>query len=152
MSTKVLASNVFLDNASSTVDEVMQFLAEKAVEAGAATDSNAVYEAFKAREAEGTTGMMGGFAIPHAKNAAISTPCVMVAKLANPVDWRSMDGEPITCVIALLIPAAEAAEHLAVLSRVAVLLMDEGFRANMLAATTADEVANLVNAGLEQEA
>ena len=152
MSTKVLASNVFLDNASSTVDEVMQFLADKAVEAGVATDAAAVYEAFRAREAEGTTGMMGGFAIPHAKNAAISTPCVMVAKLANPVEWRSMDGAPITCVIALLIPANEAAEHLTVLSHVAVLLMDETFRANMLAATSADEVAELVNAGLAQEA
>ncbi len=152
MSTKVLASNVFLDNASSTVDEVMQFLAEKAVEAGAASDSQAIFEAFKAREAEGTTGMMGGFAIPHAKNDAISAPCVMVAKLANPVEWRSMDGAPITCVIALLIPAGAAAEHLTVLSHVAVLLMDETFRSNMLAATTADEVAALVNAGLEAEA
>lgn len=152
MSTKVLASNVFLDNPATSVDEVMQFLSEKAVAAGVATDASAVLEAFKAREAAGTTGMMGGFAIPHAKSEAVSEPCVLIVKLAQGVEWRSMDGAPVTCVLGLLIPASQSAEHLAMLSRVAVMLMDEGFRSGMLAATDADAVAKLVNDGLEAEA
>ena len=60
----VKTSDVYLDNAASTVDEALDFLSEKAVEAGYAPDKQAVLDAFKAREAEGTTGMMEGFAIP----------------------------------------------------------------------------------------
>ena len=66
MSDYVSASHVVLGCSASTVDEVLKLLSEQAVSFGIATDAEALCEAFKAREAEGTTGMMGGFAIPHA--------------------------------------------------------------------------------------
>ena len=69
MSDFVTASHVFLACNASTVDEALRFFADKAVELGCAGDADVVYESFKAREAEGTTGMTGGFAIPHAKTS-----------------------------------------------------------------------------------
>ena len=124
MSETVTASHVFLGNTASSVDEVLQFLSEKAVELGVTDDAEATLEAFKNREAEGTTGMMGGFAIPHCKSDIVKQATVMVVKFSGEVAWSSMDNAPIKCAIALLIPAAQAGDvHLQLLSHVAVLVM-----------------------------
>lgn len=149
MSEFVPASHVLLDCSAATVDDALELIAERAVAFGLAEDAAAVRDAFKAREAEGTTGMMGGFAIPHAKSEAITASGVIVAKFSGGVEWASMDGEPITCAIALLTPASEAGTtHLQLLSKVAVLLMDEHFRSEVQAAADAEAIAALVNDGL----
>ena len=89
--------------------------------------------AFLAREAEGSTGMMEGFAIPHAKSDAITDAAVIVVKDDSGVTgWDTMDGAPVNVAIALLIPGAQAGTtHLKILSKVAEALMDEGFRATV---------------------
>ena len=66
MSSYINSAHVFLDVPAATVDEVFAFLSDKAIELGISDDRDAVLEAFKAREALGSTGMTGGFAIPHA--------------------------------------------------------------------------------------
>lgn len=151
MSEFVPASNVLLNQSAASVDEALELLANKAVELGLSDDAAGVLEAFKAREAEGTTGMTGGFAIPHAKSDAIKQAGMIVAKFSEGVKWASMDNEPITCAIAILTPAAEAGTtHLQLLSKVAVLLMDEGFRSNVQSADDAAKIAELVNAGIDE--
>ncbi len=146
MSEIITSSNVYLDGTATTIKEVFRFFAEKAVEIGVADDADAVYEAFKAREAEGTTGMTGGFAIPHAKCAAITKPAVIVAKFADGITWDSMDGVPITCAIALLTPAAQAGTtHLKMLSQIALALMDASFRSQLMEASEPEEIASLVS-------
>ena len=152
MSTFVPASHVLLDQSAGSVDDALRLLASRAVELGLASDADAVYEAFKARESEGTTGMTGGFAIPHAKSDAISKSGMIVAKLNEGVTWASMDNVPITCAIAILTPSSEAnTTHLQLLSKVAVMLMNEDFRARVLAAEDAEKISELVNAGLDEE-
>ena len=152
MSDFVSASHVVLDCSASTVDEVLKLLSEQAASFGIADDVDALFEAFKAREAEGTTGMMGGFAIPHAKSDAVKQSAIIVDKFAEGVAWPSMDDAPITCAIALLTPASEAGTtHLQLLSKVAVLLMDEGFRSSVQAADDAAKIAELINAGIDAE-
>ena len=151
MSAIVPASHVFLANPATSVDEVLQFLADEAVELGVTDDVEATFAAFKAREAEGTTGMMGGFAIPHCKSDIVKEATLMVVKFAGDVEWDSMDNAPIKCAICLLIPAAQAGDvHLQLLSHVAVLVMDEHFRANVLASDDAEQIAAYVNEGLAE--
>ena len=150
MSEFVPASHVFVDNPASTVDEVLRFLSQTAVSYGVAKDADKVFEAFKAREAEGTTGMMGGFAIPHAKTVEVSTPTVTVVKFAGDVEWATMDSKPVRCAIALLIPDdGTQTEQLRLLSKGAVLLMDADFREKVLASSDSQEIAGLINNGLE---
>lgn len=152
MSEFVPASNVVLGQRAASVDEALSLLAAKAVELGLSDNTEGVYEAYKAREAEGTTGMTGGFAIPHAKSDAISKSGMIVAKLNEGVTWASMDNVPITCAIAILTPSSEAnTTHLQLLSKVAVMLMNEDFRARVLAAEDAEKISELVNAGLDEE-
>ena len=150
MSDFVKASNVFLDNPATTVDEALDFISGKAVELGLANDKQAVLEAFKVREGEGTTGMMGSFAIPHAKSAAITDAAVIVVKFAGDVAWESMDKKPIRVAIALLIPDAEAGTtHLQILSKVAIMLMDEEFRSQTLEDGDPASTARRINARLD---
>lgn len=150
MSDFVQASHVFLDNPAKTVDEALAFLSAQAVALGIAEDERAVLDAFKAREAEGTTGMMEGFAIPHAKSEAIKQASVMVVKFAGDVEWESMDGKPIRVAIALCVPGGEAGTtHLQLLSKVAVMLMDEKFRNETLADVDTASIAVRINSGLD---
>ena len=150
MSDIVTASHVFMDNGASTIDEALRFFADKAVELGSADDADALYEAFKAREAEGTTGMTGGFAIPHAKSASVKQATVMIAKFSGSIEWPSMDDAPIKCAIALLLPVSEAGTtHLSLLSKIAVMLMDAHAREELLAEDDPAKVAAVVNASLE---
>lgn len=149
MSELVSASHVFADNPASSIDEVQHFLAEQAVAVGAAADVEAVCEAFKAREAMGTTGMMDGFAIPHAKSVDIHEACVLVVKLKQGIEWHSMDDKPVTCVISLLMPDAEkGTTHLELLSKIAVLLMDDSVRAKLKSTNDPSELATILNASL----
>lgn len=151
MSEILSASHVFLDNPATSVDEVLQFLAQKAVDLGVTEDYESTLAAFKNREAEGTTGMMGGFAIPHCKSDIVKQATLMVVKFAGEVAWDSMDNAPIKCAIALLIPAAQAGDvHLQLLSHVAVLVMDEHFRVDVLASSDAAQIADRLNEGLAE--
>lgn len=152
MSDYVSASHVVLGCSASTVDEVLKLLSEQAVSFGIATDAEALCEAFKAREAEGTTGMMGGLAIPHAKSDAVTQAAIIVDKFDEGVVWPSMDDAPITCAIALLTPASEAGTtHLQLLSKVAVLLMNEDFRTSVQDADDPAKIAELISAGIAAE-
>lgn len=146
----VKVENVFVAEDFASRDEALSFVSNQAVKAGIADDADAVMNAFLAREAEGTTGMMEGFAIPHAKSDAITEAAVIVVKDDSGVTgWDTMDGAPVNVAIALLIPGAQAGTtHLKILSKVAEALMDEGFRATVKGSTVAAEIAKTINARL----
>ena len=146
----VKVENVFVAEDFASRDEALSFVSNQAVKAGLADDADAVMNAFLAREAEGTTGMMEGFAIPHAKSDAITEAAVIVVKDdSGVIGWDTMDGAPVNVAIALLIPGAQAGTtHLKILSKVAEALMDEGFRATVNGSTDAAEIAKTINARL----
>lgn len=146
----VKVENVFVAEDFASRDEALSFVSNQAVKAGLANDADAVMNAFLAREAEGTTGMMEGFAIPHAKSDAITEAAVIVVKDESGVNgWDTMDGAPVNVAIALLIPGAQAGTtHLKILSKVAEALMDEDFRATVKGSTNAAEIAKTINARL----
>ena len=146
----VKVENVFVAEDFASRNEALSFVSNQAVKAGLADDADAVMNAFLAREAEGTTGMMEGFAIPHAKSDAITEAAVIVVKDDSGVTgWDTMDGAPVNVAIALLIPGAQAGTtHLKILSKVAEALMDEDFRATVKGSSDAAEIAKTINARL----
>lgn len=143
----VKVENVFVAEDFTSRDEALSFVSNQAVKAGIASDADAVMNAFLAREAEGTTGMMEGFAIPHAKSDAITEAAVIVVKDESGVTgWDTMDGAPVNVAIALLIPGAQAGTtHLKILSKVAEALMDEDFRATVKGSADSAEIAKTIN-------
>ena len=138
----VKEENIFLGQDFAGRDDVLSFISNEAVKNGIADDADALMQAFLARESEGTTGMMDGFAIPHAKCAAVKAPAVIVVKDDSGVaGWDTMDQAPVNVAIALLIPEAQAGTtHLKLLSKVAEALMDEDFRTTVKGATETSQV------------
>lgn len=147
----VKSQNVLLDIACASKAEALDLLSRKAVELGITEDYDTVRAAFDAREAEGSTGMMDGFSVPHAKCDAIAGAAVIVLRFANAVaDWESIDGSDIMFAIALLVPGAEAGTtHIQLLAKVARALMDEEFRNVIRTADQPDQVSDVINARLD---
>ena len=126
------------------------YLAGLVVENGYADDTDQVYKSLLSREEEGTTGMMDGFAIPHAKSQAVIKPGIAVLKLKNGVEWESMDGKLIDSVIALFIPETEVGStHLTYLSKIARILMKNDFKYDFQKAHEIDEIEIVFNKFLE---
>lgn len=143
----VKAANVFCGQTVENRDAALALISERAVEAGIAEDSAELYAAFLKREAEGTTGMVEGFAIPHAKSDTVKAAQVMVLKSSEGIaSWETMDESPVICVIALLVPKSEAGtSHLQILSKVATALTDEAFRVAVKSTDDPAAIAKLIN-------
>ena len=152
MSDFVRAGNVFVGQSLATREDMLRFISDKAAELGITDDAGTVYEAFVAREEMGETGMTDGFAVPHAKGTAIKRAAVLVVKNDEPIDWPSFDGKPIDVAIALLVPDDEAGTvHIRLLSKTAVLLMKDEFKALVRGTDDPQAIAVAVNAGIDDE-
>jgi PTS system nitrogen regulatory IIA component len=78
-----------------------------------------VFDALIEREALGPTGVGHGVAIPHARVEGLTRMAGVFARLATPVDFGSVDDEPVDLVFALLSPPSSGADHLRALARIA---------------------------------
>ncbi|MDO4670645.1 MAG: fructose PTS transporter subunit IIA [Aerococcus sp.] len=126
--------------------DVFEFLGKEAVIKGLASDEVAVTQALWARESESTTGMLDGFAIPHAKSDRIIQTGIIIVKNNIPIEWKAMDGQPINFIIALFIPKDnQGEEHLKTLATISRLLMKKTVKSALQHATTAEEIAETFN-------
>ncbi|MEX6723720.1 PTS IIA-like nitrogen regulatory protein PtsN [Parapedomonas caeni] len=106
----------------------------------AGLDERRVLEAIQERERLGTTGIGGGFAIPHAKLPELKGLMGVFAKLDTPVEFDSLDGRPVDLVMLLLAPEDAGADHLKALARVSRLFRDSSAVAKLRGAASADAV------------
>ncbi len=147
-----LVKKVFFDNTAKTSAEAIEFLSAQAVELGISDDKDAILAAFNEREAQGPTGMTGGFALPHAKSFAVKEASIVVLKFAGDIEWESMDGSAIKAAIAIFVPDGEAATtHLVILAKVAAMLMQPDFCAEILESTDEDEITDVIEDALDDE-
>ena len=81
-----------------------------------------IFEIIQQREKLGSTGIGNGIAIPHGKLAKFQRLFGLFARLDRPIDFESLDGQPVDLVFLLLAPEAAGADHLKALAQVARLL------------------------------
>ena len=149
MSGFVSEENILLNQHASTREEALKAISEKAAELGVASNADDVYAAFLDREGIDKTGMVDGFAVPHCKTPAMKSAAVMILKNDRPVEWPSLDDKPVDIAMALLIPDSEAGTtHLRLLSKAAMLLMDDNFKAKLRECNDAAELAATLNVEL----
>ena len=98
------------------------------------------------READGPTALGEGLAVPHGKTDAVSEAAFAVATLREPLMWEGIDGpEPVTLIVLLAIPCAEAATtHMQLLTRLTSLLADDALREQVQGADNAGELLALL--------
>jgi len=83
-----------------------------------------IFDTLLQRERLGSTGLGQGIAIPHGKFAGLKRITGICARLAEPVDFEAVDGQPVDIVFLLLAPEGAGADHLKALSRIARVLRD----------------------------
>lgn len=133
-------------------DDALAAIAAFARRLGVTDDEAGVAEELRRRESESTTGLLDGIAIPHAKHASVQRPAILVAGFVTPIEWESLDGQPVVRAISLMIPEAEAGTtHLRLLSKVAETLIDDDVRQALLAASESAEIVALLSRDLDLE-
>ena len=124
-------------------DAAIDYLIDLHAKAGNITDKAEFKKGILAREESGSTGVGEGIAIPHSKNAAVKQPGLVAMTVPDGVDYDSLDGQPANLFFMIAAPEKGADVHLEVLSRLSMLLMDENFRAELLAAKDADQFLDI---------
>ena len=97
------------------------------------------------REKEGSTGIGEGIAIPHSKTAAVREPGLASMIVRDGVDYESLDDEPASLFFMIAAPAGGADVHLAVLSRLSRMLMDDDFRDALLKADSPEAYLQVID-------
>lgn len=148
----VLNKNVMLFDLQATDKEgVINEMVQSLVDNNVVTD----FETFKAgimnREAQTSTGLGEGIAMPHSKNEAVKEATVLFAKSNKGVDYASLDGQPTDLFFMIAAPEGANDTHLAALAELSKYLMKPGFADKLRQASTPDQVIAVFNAE-EQEA
>lgn len=112
-------ANVKAQNKKQLLHDLSQALAKRV-----GIDSRVVFETLLTREKLGSTGIGQGMAIPHGKIATLDRVYGLFARLATPIDFESVDGQPVDLVFVLLAPGHAGADHLKALARISRLLRD----------------------------
>lgn len=121
-------SNILLDVAVASKEELFEVIAAYAYESGYVANAAEACKAFNEREAEYSTGLQDGFAIPHAKADTVLAPTVLFIRLAREVEWETFDDSAVKNVFALMVPKEdEGTVHLEMLSRLATALLEDEF-------------------------
>ena len=148
----VLNKNVMLFDLQATDKEgVINEMVQSLVDNGVVTD----FETFKAgimnREAQTSTGLGEGIAMPHSKNEAVKEATVLFAKSNKGVDYASLDGQPTDLFFMIAAPEGANDTHLAALAELSKYLMKPGFADKLRQVSTPDQVIAVFDAE-EQEA
>ena len=107
-------------------------------------EAGEVLDALLAREQAGSTGVGAGVAVPHAKLPGLDRMRGIFVRLETPVDYDSVDGQPVDLLFALFAPSDSGAEHLRALARVARLLRQSDLREQLRHAHTTDAIYALL--------
>lgn len=104
--------------------QALQELAARAAEITGLSERT-IFETLLERERLGSTGVGQGVAIPHGKLAALTQLYGLFARLETPIDFDSIDDQPVDLIFLLLAPEAAGADHLKALARISRLLRNQ---------------------------
>lgn len=125
--------------------DAIDVLVDLQVGIGTIADRDRYRDAVLAREAEFSTAVGEGVAIPHAKTDAVKDPGLVAITVPGGVDWKAPDGKPSDLIFLIAAPETEANVHLEVLAKLSALLMHEEFPAALRAAKTVDEFLAVID-------
>jgi PTS system fructose-specific IIA component len=137
---------IFLPLEANDKFEVISKMVQGLAKTGSVLDASAYEEAVLTREATGSTGIGFHVAIPHGKSDGVAKPALAFARLATPTEWASLDGNPVTTVFMIAVPAAATSnEHLQILIALSRKLMNEEFRESLQNVSSIADIKQLLS-------
>lgn len=144
-------SHIFLNERLTNRNSALEYVSKKAESLGVGK-WNDIYEAFKTRESEASTGMLDGIAMPHAISPSINHAAIIYVSLVNEIsDWETFDSSNVDKIIAMLVPKDEEKKHLQVISNFATSLVDDEKRAKLDSLNNIDDIYDFLNVNEVEE-
>ncbi|MDZ5561401.1 PTS fructose transporter subunit IIABC [Enterococcus cecorum] len=134
---------MIMDLKATTKQAAIDEMVEKLYQVGRISDVKTFKDGILAREAQTSTGLGDGIAMPHAKNAAVKEATVLFAKSQAGVDYEALDGQPTYLFFMIAAPDGANDTHLQALAALSRKLVDADFVASLKQASTPDEVRAL---------
>ena len=129
--------------AGTSKNEIIKELVGLIVKNGSGLDEESLLKAVLDREAQMSTGMKNGIAIPHGKTDDVSELHAVIAVSAEPVDFECLDKQLARIFVMTISPASHTGPHLQFLAEVSGLLTRDDLRKKILAAQNKDELLNI---------
>ncbi|MCK4023330.1 PTS transporter subunit EIIA [Streptococcus suis] len=134
---------MLLDLQATSKEAVIDEMIASLVDKGYVTDFDVFKTGIMNREAQTTTGLGDGIAMPHAKNAAVKEATVLFAKSNKGVDYASLDGQPTDLFFMIAAPEGANDTHLAALAELSKYLMKPGFADKLRGVSSPEEVISV---------
>ena len=135
-----------------TKSEIIDEMVEMLYSAGKLNDKEEYKKEILKREAQSSTGLEEGIAIPHAKTAAVKVPSIAFGISKEGVDYESLDGEPSKLFFMIAAPANASDTHIEVLSKLTTMLLDDNIRESLLNVKEPKEVLEILGQNKEEKA
>jgi PTS system fructose-specific IIC component len=137
--------SININGTPSSKEDAINQMVELMSKSGKITNKEEYKQKVLAREAEGSTGIGEGIAIPHAKCDAVSKPGLAAMVVKGGVDFDSLDGEPVSLIFLIAAPNTKENVHLDVLGKLSVMMMDEDFSEKLRNAKSVDEFLQIID-------
>ncbi|MEI0798587.1 fructose-specific PTS transporter subunit EIIC [Brachyspira intermedia] len=132
---------------SEIIDEMVDILYNN----GKLNDREEYKQEILKREAQSSTGMEEGIAIPHGKTKAVKIPTVAIGISKKGVDYESLDGEPSHLFFMIAAPENSNDSHIELLSKITTLLLEDDIREALLNAKSKEEVLDILIKNAEKD-
>lgn len=131
---------MIMDLKATSKEAAIDEMITKLVDTGVVTNFAIFKDGIMKREAQTSTGLGDGIAMPHSKNAAFKEATVLFAKSASGVDYEALDGQPTDLFFMIAAPDGANDTHLAALAELSKYLLKEGFADQLRQAKTPDDI------------
>ena len=132
-------------SAPASKEEAIRLLADYMEKGGNLSDKEQYVKDVLIREESGTTGLGDGIATPHAKSDGVKAAGLAAMTVPAGMDFAAMDGNPSRLFFMIAAPNGANDEHLAILSKLATMIMDPDFKEALIAAKSVDEFRKLID-------
>src|SRR3954464_15712170 len=136
--------NIKVPLEAKTKNEAIAELVQVLASSGQVTDPKKVLDAVLEREATRTTGIGNGLAIPHGKCPGTKDLVMAIGKPAQPIDFQSIDGRPVSVIWMLASPPEKTGPHIHALARISRLMTIDKFQQALRMAKTPQEVFDAI--------
>ncbi|MGO2832120.1 MAG: PTS fructose transporter subunit IIABC [Latilactobacillus curvatus] len=139
----LLKDAMIMDLQATTKEAAVDEMVARYKDIGVITDDALYRKDILAREAQSSTGIGEGIAMPHAKDSAVQRATVLFAKSQNGVEYDALDGQPVYLFFMIAAPEGANDTHLQALAGLSSLLINPQLVADLKQAQTPEDVQTL---------
>ncbi len=137
---------IVLTSNSQTKKEVIEELTDLLIAQNRVEDKNVFLRDVYEREELGSTGFENGIAIPHGKSAAVTKTSIAVARVKSPIEWDSLDEEPVDLIFLFAVASEDQSDnHVKLLATVSMVLCDDDKVASLKTCTDPEQFKFLIS-------